>query len=143
MYTIFSFRFHSFFFKEGLHCLYKANVNIVHNIYLQQSACSYTQSGCGVTMSGSVEIKSSSESDLQSAVANIGPIAVAVDTSSSGFRVRQLSHHHLLALYYHKYYICIFFLKVLLFWSLQLHKMLQHYPDPCHGRYWIWHLHWS
>ena len=49
-------------------------------------------------MSGSVEIKSGSESDLQSAVANIGPIAVAVDASSSGFRVRQLSHHHLLAL---------------------------------------------
>ena len=49
-------------------------------------------------MSGNVEIESGSESDLQSAVANIGPIAVAVDASSSGFRVRQLNHRHLLAL---------------------------------------------
>ena len=49
-------------------------------------------------MSGRVQIKSGSESDLHSAVANIGPIAVAVDASSSGFRVRQLNHHHLLAI---------------------------------------------
>lgn len=53
----------------------------------QQMSCSYTRSGCGATMSGSVSIKSGSESDLQSAVANIGPISVAVDARSSGFRV--------------------------------------------------------
>ena len=50
-------------------------------------SCSYTKSGCGATMSGSITITSGSESDLQSAVANIGPIAVAVDARSSGFRV--------------------------------------------------------
>ena len=43
-------------------------------------------------MSGSVAIASGDESALQSAVANVGPISVAVDASSSGFRVRQDSH---------------------------------------------------
>ena len=39
-------------------------------------------------MSGSISISSGKEDDLQSAVANVGPIAVAVDASSNGFRVR-------------------------------------------------------
>ena len=38
-------------------------------------------------MSGTVSIASGSEDDLQSAVANVGPIAVAVDASSNAFRV--------------------------------------------------------
>ena len=38
-------------------------------------------------MSGSISIASGSESDLQSAVASMGPIAVAVDASSNAFRV--------------------------------------------------------
>lgn len=38
-------------------------------------------------MSGSVPIKQGSETDLLSAVANVGPIAVAVDGSSNAFRV--------------------------------------------------------
>jgi hypothetical protein len=54
---------------------------------LQQSSCSYKQSGCGATMSGSISISSGNEGDLQSAVANVGPISVAVDASSSGFIV--------------------------------------------------------
>ena len=54
---------------------------------MQQSSCSYKQSGSGATMSGSISIGSGNEGDLQSAVANVGPIAVAVDASSSGFRV--------------------------------------------------------
>jgi len=40
-------------------------------------------------MSGSVSIRCGSESDLQSAVANVGPIAVAVDASSNAFRVSE------------------------------------------------------
>ena len=40
-------------------------------------------------MSGSVSIQCGSESDLESAVANIGPIAVAVDANSNAFRVRE------------------------------------------------------
>ena len=38
-------------------------------------------------MSGSISIAYGSEVDLQSAVANVGPIAVAVDASSKAFRV--------------------------------------------------------
>ena len=38
-------------------------------------------------MSGSIEITSGSESDLQSAVANVGPVSVAVDGSNNAFRV--------------------------------------------------------
>ena len=38
-------------------------------------------------MSGSVSVKSGSESDLQAAVAYVGPVAVAVDASSRAFRV--------------------------------------------------------
>ena len=53
-------------------------------------SCSYVESGRGATTSGSVAIKSGSENDLQSAVANIGPIAVAVDAQSNAFRVSLL-----------------------------------------------------
>ena len=38
-------------------------------------------------MSGVVSIKSGSEQDLLVAVATVGPIAIAVDASSNGFRV--------------------------------------------------------
>ena len=55
----------------------------------QQSSCSYSENGRGATMSGSVSISCGSESDLQSAVANVGPIAVAVDATSNAFRVSE------------------------------------------------------
>lgn len=38
-------------------------------------------------MSGTVSIKSGSESSLQAAVANVGPVSVAVDAASTAFRV--------------------------------------------------------
>ena len=50
--------------------------------------CSYTVSGRGATMSSRISISSGSEGDLQSAVANIGPISIAVDARSSAFRVK-------------------------------------------------------
>ena len=52
-------------------------------------SCSYTESGRGATTSGSVAIESGNENDLQSAVAYIGPVAVAVDAQSNAFRVSQ------------------------------------------------------
>ena len=42
-------------------------------------------------MSGTVTIKKGSESSLLSAVANVGPVAVAVDGSSNAFRVSTAS----------------------------------------------------
>ena len=50
-------------------------------------------------MSGSVSIACGSESELQSAVANVGPIAVAVDASSNAFRVSPWRHSGLDTLY--------------------------------------------
>ena len=49
--------------------------------------CSYTVSGRGASISSSIGITSGSEYDLQSAVANIGPISIAVDARSNAFRV--------------------------------------------------------
>ena len=54
---------------------------------LQQSSCRYSSDGKGAEMSGTVSITSGSEDELQSAVAYIGPVAVAVDASSNAFRV--------------------------------------------------------
>ena len=47
-------------------------------------------------MSGVVSIESGSEQDLLAAVATVGPIAVAVDASSNGFRVINFNHYQLL-----------------------------------------------
>ena len=44
-------------------------------------------------MSGMVQIKSGSESDLQGAIANAGPVSVAVDGSSNYFRVSGFGLH--------------------------------------------------
>nr|CAM57981.1 silicatein alpha [Geodia cydonium] len=52
----------------------------------KQLGCSYSVSGRGARISNSISIESGSEEGLQSAVANIGPIAVAVDAQSSAFR---------------------------------------------------------
>ena len=53
----------------------------------QQMPCNFSYEGVGATMSGIVMIRSGSETDLQAAVAFAGPVAVAVDGSSTAFRV--------------------------------------------------------
>ena len=58
--------------------------------YLQQGVCQYTRKHYGGTMTAYVAIQSGNEHDLMSAVARIGPIAVAVDASSKSFRVRMI-----------------------------------------------------
>lgn len=45
-------------------------------------------------MSGSVSIKSGSEDDLQTAVANVGPVSVAIDGANNAFRVSLSSLVH-------------------------------------------------
>ena len=55
----------------------------------QQSSCNYQRSSNGAQMSGTVSVKSGSESNLQAAVANVGPVAVAVDGANNAFRVSQ------------------------------------------------------
>lgn len=53
----------------------------------QQSSCNYNSAYKGTAMSGMVAISSGSESDLQAAVANVGPVAVAIDGANNAFRV--------------------------------------------------------
>ena len=56
----------------------------VHD-FMQQSSCSYTKTGRVAQMSGSVKI--TSETELLTAVAYVGPVSVAVDASNNAFRV--------------------------------------------------------
>ena len=61
-------------------------INCIH-FTLQQSSCQFSGNGKGAQMSGVITISKGSEEDLQTAVAYIGPVAVAVDASNRGFRV--------------------------------------------------------
>ena len=56
-------------------------------IPVQQYSCSYTQNGMSAQMSGCVRITQSSETDLLTAVAYVGPVSVAVDANNNAFRV--------------------------------------------------------
>eukprot|EP01092_Planopodium_desertum_P014827 TRINITY_DN75_c0_g2_i7.p2 TRINITY_DN75_c0_g2~~TRINITY_DN75_c0_g2_i7.p2 ORF type:complete len:419 (-),score=147.54 TRINITY_DN75_c0_g2_i7:42-1298(-) len=48
--------------------------------------CHYSSSNCGATISGYQDIPSGSESSLQTSVANVGPISIAIDASHSSFQ---------------------------------------------------------
>ncbi len=62
--------------------------SVSHGMVLfQQYSCVYDEDSAGAKMSGTVSIKKGSESGLLGAVANVGPVAVAVDGSSNAFRV--------------------------------------------------------
>ena len=54
---------------------------------LQQSSCSYSKSNRGAQMSSFINIQSGVESNLQTAVAYVGPVSVAVDADNKAFRV--------------------------------------------------------
>nr|ACG63793.1 silicatein A1 [Latrunculia oparinae] len=54
--------------------------------YGKQSSCVYNEKYAAVKISGMVRISQGSESDLLGAVANVGPVAVAIDGSSNAFR---------------------------------------------------------
>ncbi len=54
---------------------------------MQQRSCSYSTNYVGATMSGTVAISSGCETSLLSAVANVGPVSIAVDASNNAFRV--------------------------------------------------------
>ncbi|KAJ8311430.1 hypothetical protein KUTeg_010785 [Tegillarca granosa] len=55
--------------------------------YIKTRTCAFKASDVGATDTGFTDIKSGSESDLQAAVASIGPISVAMDASHSSFQL--------------------------------------------------------
>lgn len=53
----------------------------------QNQQCKFNPANVGATDTGFVDIKSKSESDLQSAVATVGPVSVAIDASHASFQL--------------------------------------------------------
>ncbi len=47
----------------------------------------YSDKYTGVKISGAIRIEEGNEKDLMGAVANVGPVSVAIDGSSNAFRV--------------------------------------------------------
>lgn len=56
--------------------------------------CHYKPANSGATLSSWVDVKSRSEADLQTAVATIGPISVAIDASHASFQMYKSGVYH-------------------------------------------------
>ncbi|XP_061165782.1 procathepsin L-like [Saccostrea echinata] len=56
--------------------------------------CRFNAANVGATDTGFTDIKSKSESDLQSAVATVGPISVAIDASHMSFQLYKSGVYH-------------------------------------------------
>jgi len=56
--------------------------------------CRFNAANVGATDTGFTDIKSKSESDLQTAVATVGPIAVAIDASHMSFQLYRTGVYH-------------------------------------------------
>ena len=74
---------------------YKAKVKIVHSremitascLFYQNGKCEYKESKAKVDDKGYKTIEKKDEDALQEAVANVGPISVAIDASHRSFQV--------------------------------------------------------
>ena len=66
-------------------------VNTFHIVqsYTQQSSCQFNVSSGVTRINGTVAISQGSETHLQSALANVGPVSVAIDASTRSFRVSE------------------------------------------------------
>lgn len=80
-------------FKKFLNV--KDVLKILNSVLLSQNGkCRFNAANVGATDSGFTDIKSKSESDLQSAVATVGPIAVAIDASHMSFQLYKSGVYH-------------------------------------------------
>ena len=68
-------------------CIHSVSPHNVFSLHTQQTSCIYDDDYRGAYMSGTVQIKSGSETYLKAAVASAGPVSVAVDGKSNAFRV--------------------------------------------------------
>ena len=57
-------------------------------MYLQDERCRFKKADVGATCKSFVDVTHKSESDLQVAVATIGPVSVAIDASHNSFQVQ-------------------------------------------------------
>lgn len=71
---------------EGLNRLYFP-LNVNYTIPLQDGKCRFAATNVGANDTGFVDVASKDENALQSAVANVGPISVAIDASHITFQV--------------------------------------------------------
>jgi len=60
----------------------------------RDSTCKFNPANVGANDTGFVDIKTRSETDLQSAVATVGPIAVAIDASHASFQLYSHGVYH-------------------------------------------------
>lgn len=56
--------------------------------------CNFNKANVGATDTGFVDVKKESESDLQSAVATVGPVSVAIDASHTSFQLYRSGVYH-------------------------------------------------
>ena len=82
---------------------------------MQDEKCRFKTASVGANDTGYVDIKSKSESDLQTAVATVGPISVAIDAAGSHFQVRLPPTSRLLSLL-----VCLVVTRGWRGWSLTL-----------------------
>ena len=62
-------------------------LNISTILFLQKGACRYNETNIGATISSCVDVTSGDEMQLQKAVAEVGPISVAIDASHLSFQL--------------------------------------------------------
>lgn len=67
----------------------KVNTFNIVQPYTQQSSCQFNISSGVTRIKGTVAIAQGNETQLQSALANIGPVSVAIDASTRSFRVSE------------------------------------------------------
>lgn len=60
----------------------------------QDGTCQFNPANVGATDTGFVDVKSKDESALQSAIATVGPISVAIDASHTSFQLYRKGIYH-------------------------------------------------